>query len=66
MNLQRLWSLGRGDPKSQKAWDLPTFKGNWDNMLLEADQVSRARLKPRYRKRAGLGSMLCRFRLKHY
>ena len=30
------------DPRRQKAWDLPIVKKNWDNMLLEADQVSRA------------------------
>ena len=32
------------DPRCQKAWDLPIGKKNWDNMLQEADQVSRARL----------------------
>ena len=32
------------DTRRQKAWDLPIVKKNWDNMLLEADQVSRARL----------------------
>ena len=31
------------DPRLQKAWDLLIVKKNWDNMLLEADQVSRAR-----------------------
>ena len=28
----------------QKAWDLPIVKRDWDRMLSEADQVSRARL----------------------
>ena len=32
------------DPRRRKAWDLPIVKKNWDNMLFEADQVSRARL----------------------
>ena len=32
------------DLRCQKAWVLPVVKRNWDNMLLEADQVSRARL----------------------
>ena len=32
------------DPRRQKAWGLPIDKKNWDNMLLEADQVSRTRL----------------------
>ena len=32
------------DPRRQKAWDLPIVKKNWDKMLLEANQVSRARL----------------------
>ena len=31
------------DPRRQKAWNLPIVKKNRDNMLLEADQVSRAR-----------------------
>ena len=45
------WRGARGgaslpdDPRCQKAWDFPiVIKKNWDNMLLEADQVSRARL----------------------
>ena len=56
------------DPKRQKAWDLPIVKNNWENMLLEAGQVSRARLMATAQKDiAGLGSMLCRFRhLGHY
>ena len=32
------------NPRRQKAWDLPIVKKNWDNMLLEAGQMSRARL----------------------
>ena len=32
------------NPSRQKAWGLPIVKKNWDNMLREADQVSRARL----------------------
>ena len=32
------------DPRRQKAWDLPIVKRSWENLLLEADQVSRARL----------------------
>ena len=32
------------DLRRQKAWDLPVVKYNCDNILLEADQVSRARL----------------------
>ena len=32
------------DPRRQKAWYLPIVKKNCDNMLLEADLVSRARL----------------------
>ena len=32
------------DLRCQKAWVLPVVKRNWDNMLLEAGQVSRARL----------------------
>ena len=31
------------DPRRQKAWDLLIVKKNRDNMLLEADQVSRPR-----------------------
>ena len=55
------------DPRRQKAWDLPIVKKNWDNMLLEVDQVSRARLMATDRKREGLSSMLYRFRrLGHY
>ena len=34
----------RGACGGTSAWDLPLVKKNWDNMLLEADQVSRARL----------------------
>ena len=32
------------DPRWQKAWDLPIVKRNLDNILREADQVSRARV----------------------
>ena len=70
------WRLASGgvslpdDQSRQKAWDLPIVKRNWENMLREADQVSRA-VEPDYwplsRKRAWLGKMLCRFRrLWHY
>ena len=44
------WKGARGGaslpdvPRRQKAWDLSIVKKNWDNMLLGADQVSRARL----------------------
>ena len=41
------------DPRRQKAWDLPIVKKNWDNMLLEADQVSRARLMATSQKESG-------------
>ena len=41
------------DPRLQKAWDLPIVKKNWDNMLLEADQVSRARLMATAQKESG-------------
>ena len=41
------------DPRRQKAWDLPIVKKNWDNMLLEADQVSRARLMATAQKESG-------------
>ena len=41
------------DPRRQKAWDLPIVKKNWDNMLLEADQVSRARLMVTSQKESG-------------
>ena len=37
----------------QKAWDLPIVKKNWDNMLLEADQVSRDRLMATAQKERG-------------
>ena len=32
------------DPRCQKAWVLPIVKRNWDNVLRDADQVSRSRL----------------------
>ena len=41
------------DPRRQKAWDLPIVKKNWDNMLLEEDQVSRARLMATTQKESG-------------
>ena len=41
------------NPRRQKAWDLPIVKKNWDNMLLEADQVSRARLMATAQKESG-------------
>ena len=41
------------DPSRQKAWDLPIVKKNWDNMLLEADQVSRDRLMATAQKESG-------------
>ena len=41
------------DPRRQNAWDLPIVKKNWDNMLLEADQVSRARLMATAQKEYG-------------
>ena len=41
------------DPRRQKAWDLPIVKKNWDNMLLEADRVSRARLMATAHKESG-------------
>ena len=51
------------DPSRQKAWDLPIVERNWENILHVADQVCRARLlATAQRERAGLGSMLCRFR----
>ena len=41
------------DPRRQKTWNLPIVKKNWDNMLLEADQVSRARLMATAQKESG-------------
>ena len=41
------------DPRRRKAWDLPIVKKNWDNMLFEADQVSRARLMATAQKERG-------------
>ena len=41
------------DPRRQKAWDLPIVKKNWDNMLLEADQLSRARFVDTAQKESG-------------
>ena len=41
------------DPRRQKAWDLPIVKKNCDNMLLEADQLSRARLLATAQKESG-------------
>ena len=41
------------DTRRQKAWDLPIVKKNWDNMLLEADQVSKARLMATAQKESG-------------
>ena len=40
------------DSRRQKSWDIP-IKKNWDNMLLEADQVSRARLMATAQKESG-------------
>ena len=42
------------DPRPQKAWDLPIVKKNWDNMLLEADHMSRARLMATAQKENGV------------
>ena len=42
------------DPRRQKAWDLPIVKKNCDNMLLKADQVSRARLMATAQKESGV------------
>ena len=41
------------DPKRQKAWDLPIVEKNWDNMLREADQLSRATLLATAQKETG-------------
>ena len=41
------------DPRCQKARDLPIVNRNWDNMLREADQVSRARLLATAQKESG-------------
>ena len=41
------------DPRRQKAWDLPIVKKTWDNMLLEADQVSKSRLMATAQKECG-------------
>ena len=41
------------DPRRQKARDLPIVKRNWDNMLLVADLVSRARLMATAQKESG-------------
>ena len=41
------------DPRCQKAWDLLIVKKNWDNMLLQANQVSRARLMATTQKESG-------------
>ena len=41
------------DPRRQKAWNLPIVKKNWDNMLLEADQMSRVRLMATTQKESG-------------
>ena len=41
------------DPKRQKAFDFPIAKRNGDNMLLEADQESRARLMATAQKESG-------------
>ena len=41
------------DRRRQKPWDLPLVKKNWDNMLLEAYQVSRARLMATAQKESG-------------
>ena len=41
------------DPRRQKAWDLPIVKKNRDNMLLEAGQVSRAKLMATAQKERG-------------
>ena len=41
------------DPRRQKTWDLPIVNKNWDNMLLEADQVSKARLMATAQKESG-------------
>ena len=42
------------DPRLQKAWDLPIVKENWDNMLRDADQVTRARLLATTQKGSGV------------
>ena len=51
------------DPSRQKAWNLPIVERNWENMLRVADiRCVEPDCWPRHRERAGLGSMLCRFR----
>ena len=41
------------DPRRQKAWDLPIVEKIWEKMLLEADQVCRARLLATAQKESG-------------
>ena len=41
------------DLRRQRAWDLPIVNRNWNNMLLEEDQVFRARLLARAQKESG-------------
>lgn len=41
------------DPCRQKSWDIPVVKRDWDRMLREADQVSRARLLATAQKESG-------------
>ena len=42
------------DPSRQKAWDLPIFKRNLENMLHEADQVPRERLLATAQRESGV------------
>ena len=46
-------SGGASLPRRQKVWDLPIVKKNCDNMMLEANQVSRARLMATAQKESG-------------
>ena len=46
------------DPRRQKTWDLPVVKRNWDNMLREVDQVSRARYLATVQEKSGAVSSL--------
>ena len=41
------------EPSRQKSWDLPLVKKDWEQMLQEADQVSRARLLATAQKESG-------------
>ena len=42
------------DVRSQKSCDLPIVKRNWDYLLLEADQVCRARLLATAQRESGV------------